>query len=145
MNKLQLFFASRKSWTLPYLIFSVIFVIIPLLLIVVYAFTDDGGHLTLDNFRKFFDHPEAMNGETYIACLFPEGLESVKYVPMAQETAGGIGHEAGFCDYEPGRPFVYYFGSAWSKYDVPDFSVWKTLLGRYLHRLEVPLNVSMRE
>lgn len=91
------------------------------------------------------DHPEAMNGQTYIACLFPEGLESVKYVPMAQETAGGIGHVAGFCDYEPGRPFVYYFGSAWSKYDVPDFSVWKTLLGRYLHRLEVPLNVSMRE
>ena len=91
------------------------------------------------------NHPEAMNGQTYIACLFPEGLESVKYVPMAQETAGGIGHVAGFCDYEPGRPFVYYFGSAWSKYDVPDFSVWKTLLGRYLHRLEVPLNVSVRE
>ena len=91
------------------------------------------------------DHPEAMNGQIYIACLFPEGLESVKYVPMAQETAGGIGHVVGFCDYEPGRPFVYYFGSAWSKYDVPDFSVWKTLLGRYLHRLEVPLNVSMRE
>lgn len=65
MNKLQLFFASRKSWTLPYLIFSVIFVIIPLLLIVVYAFTDDGGHLTLDNFRKFFDHPEAMNTFIY--------------------------------------------------------------------------------
>lgn len=65
MNKLQLFFASRKSWMLPYLIFSVIFVIIPLLLIVVYAFTDDGGHLTLDNFRKFFDHPEAMNTFIY--------------------------------------------------------------------------------
>ena len=46
MKKLQHFFSSRKSWVLPYLIFSVIFVIIPLLLIVVYAFTDDMGHLT---------------------------------------------------------------------------------------------------
>ena len=50
MKKLQHFFSSRKSWVLPYLIFSVIFVIIPLLLIVVYAFTDDMGHLTLANF-----------------------------------------------------------------------------------------------
>ncbi len=65
MIKLQSFFASRKSWTLPYLIFSVIFVIIPLLLIVVYAFTDDAGHLTLANFQKFFAHPEAMNTFIY--------------------------------------------------------------------------------
>lgn len=35
MNKLRLFFLSRRSWTLPYLIFSIIFVIVPLLLIVV--------------------------------------------------------------------------------------------------------------
>lgn len=65
MIKLKTFFASRKSWTLPYLIFSVIFVIVPLLLIVVYAFTDDAGHLTLANFGKFFAHPEAMNTFVY--------------------------------------------------------------------------------
>ena len=47
MNKLRLFFLSRRSWTLPYLIFSIIFVIVPLLLIVVYAFTDDAGRMTL--------------------------------------------------------------------------------------------------
>ena len=51
MNKLRLFFLSRRSWTLPYLIFSIIFVIVPLLLIVVYAFTDDAGRMTLENFR----------------------------------------------------------------------------------------------
>ena len=53
MNKLRLFFLSRRSWTLPYLIFSIIFVIIPLVLIVIYAFTDDNGHLTCYNFQKF--------------------------------------------------------------------------------------------
>ena len=47
MNKLRLFFLSRRSWTLPYLIFSIIFVIVPLLLIVVYAFTDDAGRMTI--------------------------------------------------------------------------------------------------
>lgn len=80
MNKKLLFFwSSRKSWILPYLIFSLVFVIIPLFLIVVYAFTDDNGHLTIDNFRKFFEHPEAINTFVYsigiamittIVCLF---------------------------------------------------------------------------
>ncbi len=65
MNKLKHFFSSRKSWTLPYLIFSVIFVLVPLVLIVVYAFTDEVVHLTLSNFRKFFDHPEAINTFVY--------------------------------------------------------------------------------
>ena len=65
MNKLRLFFLSRRSWTLPYLIFSIIFVIVPLLLIVVYAFTDDAGRMTLENFRKFLAHPEAVNTFIY--------------------------------------------------------------------------------
>lgn len=45
--------------------FSAIFVVIPLFLIVVYAFTDDNGHLTLANFQKFFEHPEAINTFVY--------------------------------------------------------------------------------
>ena len=66
MNKRFLvFLSSRKSWTLPYIIFSAIFVIIPLFLIVVYSFTDDSGHLTLANFQKFFEHPEAINTFVY--------------------------------------------------------------------------------
>ena len=66
MNKRFLvFLSSRKSWTLPYIIFSAIFVVIPLFLIVVYAFTDDNGHLTLANFQKFFEHPEAINTFVY--------------------------------------------------------------------------------
>lgn len=65
MTRIVRFFVSRKSWALPYLLFSVIFVIVPLLLIVVYAFTDDAGRLTLENFRKFFAHPEAVNTFVY--------------------------------------------------------------------------------
>ena len=65
MKQLLVFFSSRRSWTLPYLIFSVIFVVVPLLLIVVYAFTDEQGHLTLENFAKFFAHPEAINTFVY--------------------------------------------------------------------------------
>lgn len=65
MKKLLIFFSSRKSWTLPYLLFSVVFVIIPLLLIVVYAFTDENGRMSLVNFSKFMAHPEAINTFVY--------------------------------------------------------------------------------
>ena len=65
MNKLRFFFSSRKSWTLPYLLFSLFFVIIPMVLIVVNAFTDDAGHLTLANFSKFLAHPEDVNTFVY--------------------------------------------------------------------------------
>ena len=65
MTKFIRFISSRKSWALPYLLFSILFVIVPLVLIVVYAFTDDAGHLTLENFSKFFEHPEAVNTFVY--------------------------------------------------------------------------------
>ncbi len=58
-------FMSRKSWTIPYVVFATVFVVIPLLLIVAYAFMDDGGNFTLANFIKFFSHPEAINTFVY--------------------------------------------------------------------------------
>jgi spermidine/putrescine transport system permease protein len=45
---------SRKNLGIPYFIFLCLFVIFPLLLIVVYAFTDGNGNLTLANFADFF-------------------------------------------------------------------------------------------
>ena len=65
LRTIRFFLSSRKSWTIPYVIFSAVFVILPLLLIVVYAFMDDAGHFTLGNFAKFFAHPEAINTFVY--------------------------------------------------------------------------------
>ncbi len=45
---------SRKNLGIPYFLFVCLFVIFPLLLIVVYAFTDGDGTLTLSNFIDFF-------------------------------------------------------------------------------------------
>ena len=64
-NILRTFFLSRKSWTIPYVIFSALFIVLPLLLIVVYAFVDENGQLTLGNFSKFLSHPEAINTFIY--------------------------------------------------------------------------------
>ena len=56
---------SRQAWTIPYAVFAAIFVVLPLVLIVVYAFTDETGAVTLQNFHKFLSHPEAVNTFIY--------------------------------------------------------------------------------
>ena len=45
---------KRSAWALPYTIFLVFFVALPLLLILLYAFRDSGGNFTFANFTKFF-------------------------------------------------------------------------------------------
>ncbi len=47
LDKLSHFFLRRRNWTLPYALFLLIFAIVPLLLIVLYAFTDADGAFTL--------------------------------------------------------------------------------------------------
>ena len=53
INTFSAFFMRRRNWTIPYVLFLAIFVVIPLLLIVYYAFTNDEGMFTFANFRKF--------------------------------------------------------------------------------------------
>ncbi len=55
----------RRNWSLPYAIFLTIFVVMPLFLILIFAFTDADGVFTMANFRKFFMHPEAINTFVY--------------------------------------------------------------------------------
>ena len=51
---------KRSTWALPYTIFLVLFVALPLLLIMVYAFRDTSGNFTFDNFTKFFSDTDAI-------------------------------------------------------------------------------------
>lgn len=54
-----------RDWTIPYAIFSAIFIVLPLILIVVFAFTDENGAFSLYNFRKFAAHAEDVNTFIY--------------------------------------------------------------------------------
>ena len=51
---------SRSTWGIPYLIFLVLFVVIPLGLIFVYAFLDSTGHFTMSNIVKFFQDKDSL-------------------------------------------------------------------------------------
>ena len=45
-------FKGRHFFTIPYVVWMAIFVVAPLILVVVYAFTSKSGQLTLDNFTR---------------------------------------------------------------------------------------------
>ena len=69
---------QRKYFSIPYIIFLALFVIVPMFLIAYYAFSDPSGHLSLAAAKKFFSDPSKFHVilvsifiavETTIICL----------------------------------------------------------------------------
>lgn len=52
---------KRSTWSLPYLVFLILFVVLPLLLILVYAFQDQAGSFTVGNITRFFTDSDAIS------------------------------------------------------------------------------------
>ena len=65
MNSLVKLFSRRRTWSIPYVIFLAIFVVVPLILIMVYAFQSKEGGFSLENFERFINQPEAANTFIY--------------------------------------------------------------------------------
>ncbi len=55
----------RANWAIPYTIFMLIFTVLPMVLIGVYAFSDGNGHFALQNFVRFFGEKETLNTFVY--------------------------------------------------------------------------------
>ena len=51
---------KRSTWARPYAIFLILFVALPLILIMFYAFRDGSGGFTFSNFVKFFTDADAI-------------------------------------------------------------------------------------
>ena len=60
---------SRKMLGIPYGIFLIIFVILPLFVIAYYAFTNGEGHFTISNLTGFFTDPNTMGTLCYSAVM----------------------------------------------------------------------------
>lgn len=52
---------KRSSWSIPYFIFLVLFVVLPLLLVFIYAVQDGSGRFTLSNVTRFFTDKDALS------------------------------------------------------------------------------------
>lgn len=56
---------DRKLLVIPYVIFLVLFVIIPLLVVIYYGFTDADGHMSFSNFIAFFSNGRTIGTLVY--------------------------------------------------------------------------------
>ena len=56
---------SRKSLGIPYAVFLLLFVALPLLVLVYYAFTNGEGHFTVSNLTGFFTDPNTLGTLCY--------------------------------------------------------------------------------
>ena len=61
MAKFSNFIGKRSNWSIPYAVFLIIFVALPLVLIMGYAFVDEGGGFTLNNISRFFGDSDALS------------------------------------------------------------------------------------
>lgn len=83
------------------------------------------------------DHPELHQSQIYVATLFPEGVSETK---MMQ---GELNHGLGIVDNYQGAPYTYYFGSAWSLYDVRSQAQWQIVIDEFMANLRQPLTYKL--
>ncbi|MCR5679420.1 MAG: DUF4861 family protein [Prevotella sp.] len=79
------------------------------------------------------DTPRLHQSQIYVATLFPAGVSETRL--LQGETSHGIGIVS---DYQ-GTPYTYYFGSAWSQYDVRSQAQWQLVIDEFLASLQQPI------
>ena len=76
--------------------------------------------------------------QIYVATLFPQGVDkTIKF-------EGTPSHGLGVVSSYKGEPYTYYFGSAWSNYDVRTFAQWQLTADDYLQHLKNPLTIRIQ-
>ena len=84
------------------------------------------------------DNPKVHQFQIYVATLFPQGVDkTIKF-------EGTPSHGLGVVSSYKGEPYTYYFGSAWSNYDVRTFAQWQLTADDYLQHLKNPLTIRIQ-
>ena len=91
------------------------------------------------------DNPRVNNCQLFVATLYPQGDVQTKMLPFDQPRNGNEGHALGIVNGYEGERFTYYFGSAWSKYDVRTMAEWQQRIAWTLRSIREPLKVVIRD
>ena len=90
------------------------------------------------------DNPRVNNCQLFVATLYPQGDVQTRMQPFDQPRNGNEGHALAILNEYKGERFTYYFGSAWSKYDVRTMSEWQQRIAWTLRSIRQPLKVSIQ-
>ena len=61
MARIQNIIGKRSNWSFPYAVFLILFVALPMVLIMGYAFVKEGGGFTFSNITRFFTDSDALS------------------------------------------------------------------------------------
>ena len=89
------------------------------------------------------DNTRFNNCYLYVAVLFPNGKVTTTRQLFDRPSGGNEGHALGIVDGYYGQHYTYYFGSAWSRYDVRTQAEWQQRIDWALRSLREPLRVEM--
>ena len=91
------------------------------------------------------DNVEVNNSQVYVGVLFPEGIDHTYYQLFDKKHDGATGHALGLKrGLKNLEKYSYYFGAAWSKYDVRSYAEWQIRIKDYLDALKNPLQVEVK-
>ena len=91
------------------------------------------------------DNVEVNNSQVFVGVLFPEGTDHTYYQLFDKKHDGATGHALGLKrGLKNQEKYSYYFGAAWSKYDVRSYAEWQIRIKDYLDALKNPLQVEIK-
>lgn len=90
------------------------------------------------------DNIEVNNSQVFVGVLFPNGIDNTYYQLFDKKHDGATGHALGLkrC-LKNAEKYSYYFGAAWSKYDVRSYTEWQIRIKEFLEALKTPLQVKL--
>ncbi|WP_300728700.1 DUF4861 domain-containing protein [uncultured Bacteroides sp.] len=107
-----------------------------------YCFDKENGYIA---YADSTDNPHNNNGIILLGALFTMPLDFVGVKWFSKDEAkqkGALGHVIGKTNYQPESIFTYYWGSGWSKADMPDIKSWDKYLLNFKKRLNEPLIIN---
>ena len=91
------------------------------------------------------DNIEVNNSQVFVGVLFPEGIDNTYYQLFDKKHDGAIGHALGLKrGLKNQQQYSYYFGAAWSKYDVKSYAEWQIRIKDFLDAQKSPLRVEVK-
>ena len=90
------------------------------------------------------DNIEVNNSQVFVGVLFPNGIANTYYQLFDKKHDGATGHALGLKrGLKNAEKYSYYFGAAWSKYDVRSYTEWQIRIKEFLEALKTPLQVKL--
>ena len=85
------------------------------------------------------DNPKVHQSQIYVGTLFPQQADETRIL------SGKPSHAIGIINHYKGERYTYYFGSAWSNYDMRTMAHWQLLADETLESIQAPLKVEIRQ